>query len=848
MLVDANQHVDREGAVRAGVGFYGKNTMLITRRHGSWVVLGTLVTDVEIEASPPLDLDCGDCRLCIDACPTDALEEPGTLDATRCLSYWTQSPASIPEQYREPLGEMVYGCDICQEVCPWNRGVEKRRADEHVQRRADRLARRLAHGRRGERWRNGTTACTSRATIPATCVETRWSSSETSAGTRTRRSPSRTRPPPTTRCSRSMHVGPSAASPRGSSVSPEQRLSVERRLAWVRLAVVPFAILEAGIAAPYPAGRAVWVWATVAVFAVGAGVFLVLVRRKPGPAALARIGLAALVFDFALVSSFILALAFQPSVPAEQVMILVLVEAAFRYGIRGGLALAALSVPVLVAFEWLRADHFDQRFRWENVIVQVGVEVVIALLVGWLVERLRAEASLAEDRVHEAEQLRDELERRSHLLDAANRCARALGSSLELDEAFGAFIEELEGFVPFDRTAIILSDEGQIRVMATAGLKHDEVLQPGEALPPGALVEEVLRTGETAYRRDMRDHLYPEEATLTEIGLRSRVAAPLLLGERPIGMLAILRRKPDAFDEDEIELAALLGRLLASGVQNIRAYEAERATVAELRRLSTLRADFVSLVSHELRSPMAAVIGAARTLEERWRELTAEQRAAFLALIADETNRLATLIGDVLDTSRIEAGTFSYRFGDVDITELVRDTVAGFALQEEVTVVAHADRQLPKIQGDRERLRQVLQNLLENAVKYSRAGEEVDVRTRAENGRVLVTVEDAGPGIPREQQGLIFERFGRANVGLGKPGTGLGLFIARSIAEAHGGRLTVESAPGEGATFTLELPASASPQRRRAKPAGARGAGRPRPVRGTSRLTEARRTREPAGG
>jgi epoxyqueuosine reductase len=130
VLVDANQHVDREGAARAGVGFYGKNTMLITRRHGSWVVLGTLVTDVEIEPSPPLELDCGDCRLCIDACPTGALDEPGTLDATRCLSYWTQAPAPIPEAYREPLGDMVYGCDICQDVCPWNRGVEKRRRNE----------------------------------------------------------------------------------------------------------------------------------------------------------------------------------------------------------------------------------------------------------------------------------------------------------------------------------------------------------------------------------------------------------------------------------------------------------------------------------------------------------------------------------------------------------------------------------------------------------------------------------------------------------------------------------------------------------------------------------------------
>jgi epoxyqueuosine reductase len=132
VLVDANQHVDREAAARSGVGFYGKNTLLITRKHGSWVVLGTLVTTAELESTPPLDLDCGSCRLCIDACPTGALDEPGTVDANRCLSYWTQSKHPIPEPYRDELGDRVYGCDICQDVCPWNRGVEKRRAGDPV--------------------------------------------------------------------------------------------------------------------------------------------------------------------------------------------------------------------------------------------------------------------------------------------------------------------------------------------------------------------------------------------------------------------------------------------------------------------------------------------------------------------------------------------------------------------------------------------------------------------------------------------------------------------------------------------------------------------------------------------
>ena len=128
VLVDENQHVDREGASRAGVGFYGKNTLLITRRHGSWVVLGTVVTTAEIERSAPLDLDCGSCTRCIDACPTGALDDPGVLDSTKCLSYWSQAPGAVPAEYREEMGSYVYGCDICQDVCPWNRGTEKRRA------------------------------------------------------------------------------------------------------------------------------------------------------------------------------------------------------------------------------------------------------------------------------------------------------------------------------------------------------------------------------------------------------------------------------------------------------------------------------------------------------------------------------------------------------------------------------------------------------------------------------------------------------------------------------------------------------------------------------------------------
>jgi len=445
-------------------------------------------------------------------------------------------------------------------------------------------------------------------------------------------------------------------------------------------------------------------------------------------------------------------------------------------------------------------------------VTAVAVLVVLVLLTAavaaWLVVRLRRQSSATEARAREAERLRDELGRRADALEAANRCARALSSSLELDEAFEAFIREVRGLVPFDRIAIVLSEEGSAQVMAVAGVGAERVLPPGSARPiKGTLLEEILRTGQPTYRRDMENPGYPEEERFRELGLRSRFVTPLFLGARTIGMLSLVRREPDAFSEEEMELTGLLGRLVTSAVQNIRAYEAERKTVEELRRLSALRADFVSLVSHELRTPMAAVIGSARTLQQRWRELTAEQRESFLELIAGETGRLATLISDVLDTSRIDVGTFTFRFSDVDLGELVRDSVAAAGVSsDEVALRADVQEPLPVVRGDPQRLRQVLMNLLDNAIKYSPAGDEVQVRAHADDGRVRIDVRDHGPGIAREDQRLIFEKFGRVTAGNTRPGTGLGLFIARSIAEAHGGTLEVASAPERGAVFTLELP------------------------------------------
>ena len=590
----------------------------------------------------------------------------------------------------------------------------------------------------------------------------------------------------------------------------QRRWQLERWISWVRVAAVPWAALGVGlISRDYPDGYELAGWISTAVLAVGAAGFFVLDRRELSPLGQKAVCVGALAFDALVVWAYAFVFSFESGTPIRQLLFFPVIEAALRFGLVGGIVLPLLQLPVLVGTEAWRADRFEPPgFTTDHITIPLGLQFLMGLVVGWLVNRLVSEAALAEERVAESEQLQNKLGRRIDVLDAATRCARALGSSLDLEDAFAAFNRELRALLPFDRTAIVLAEEGSARVIAAVGAGADSVFAPGTRRPVvDSILEEILATGQPVYRRDMQDAEYPEEQEFDRFGLRCRIVAPLLVGARAIGMISVVRFQPDSFSDEEIELVSLLGRFLGSTVQNIRAYEAERTTVEELRRLSALRADFVSLVSHELRSPMASVIGSAKTLRQRWRELNPEQRESFLGLIDHETSRLADLVGEVLDTSRIESGSFSYSFSDVDVGELVRESTAvAERAQDEVKVLAQVASSLPTVRGDRERLRQVLTNLIDNAVKYSPAGAEVEVDTFAHNGLIHVEVRDRGPGVAAENQTLIFEKFGRVSGEHAKPGTGLGLFIARSIAEAHGGSLQVRSAPEQGSTFTLALP------------------------------------------
>jgi signal transduction histidine kinase len=234
---------------------------------------------------------------------------------------------------------------------------------------------------------------------------------------------------------------------------------------------------------------------------------------------------------------------------------------------------------------------------------------------------------------------------------------------------------------------------------------------------------------------------------------------------------------------------------------------AVRRELEELRERVARRAQFVAILAHDVRTPLASIIGSAHTLQQRGSELTREQHDRLLAVIGTEADRLAALLAEALDTARIDTDTFTYVFAEVDVAKLVGEAVAA-AHARGASVLHELQPGLPPVSGDDGRLRQLVSNLLDNAVKFSPPGAPVEVGATAVDGRVEVAVTDHGAGIAREHQELIFEQFGRV-AGTNRPGSGLGLFISRSIAEAHGGTLEVASAPGEGATFTLSLPALA---------------------------------------
>jgi PAS domain S-box-containing protein len=247
--------------------------------------------------------------------------------------------------------------------------------------------------------------------------------------------------------------------------------------------------------------------------------------------------------------------------------------------------------------------------------------------------------------------------------------------------------------------------------------------------------------------------------------------------------------------------------------------------LTEERVLEQMKSDFVATISHELRTPLAAIYGAALTVRRKDIDLDDELRDHLLGVIAEESDRLATIIEDLLLASHLDSGKLHLAIGECDARELMAGVIqaAEIHLPEGVTLELEADGELPHVVADPNQLRQVLTNLVDNAVKYSPDGGEVRARLEAVAGSVRFTIEDRGLGIPHEEQRRIFEKFYRLdpNMTRGIGGTGLGLYISRELVHRFDGRIWVEAREGGGSTFYVELPAAGRSQRRRAAAASA---------------------------
>ena len=231
------------------------------------------------------------------------------------------------------------------------------------------------------------------------------------------------------------------------------------------------------------------------------------------------------------------------------------------------------------------------------------------------------------------------------------------------------------------------------------------------------------------------------------------------------------------------------------------------AALDRLREFDRLKDEFIAIVSHELRTPLTSVYGAAVTLREH--TLDEGRRNALLEIVSTESARLARLLDDILWVSRLDSGRADTFITRVEPMALVSDVVNATRthLPPSLSLELHQPATPPPVAADPDKLRQVLVNLIENAVKYSDEG-RIEVRLEPHNGEMRFSVSDEGLGIPPEEHERIFDKFHRLDPDMthGVGGTGLGLYICRELVERMDGRIWVDSEPGKGTTFTFELP------------------------------------------
>ena len=413
-----------------------------------------------------------------------------------------------------------------------------------------------------------------------------------------------------------------------------------------------------------------------------------------------------------------------------------------------------------------------------------------------------------------------ELGRSVDQLNGLSKVGETVSSSLDPQEVLSSIVKhavELSGteggsIFEFDDE----SEEFQIRTAYGTG---QELLHAIRSIKVGlhdTLVGRAALSGTSLAVPDISRA--PSDAHLNELaraGWRSMLAVPLVRENRILGALVVRRRITGEFSEQVTDLLETFASQSALAIHNARLFQELALKTHELEIASRHKSEFLASMSHELRTPLNAVIGFSEVLLDRLFGEVNDKQVEYLEDIRDSGRHLLELLNEILDLSKVEAGRMELELGDASLREALEHGVAMVrerASRQGLSLDVAVDPGVDVVVADPLRLKQVILNLLTNAVKFTPSGGRVEARARRVGGEVQVSVEDSGIGIAEDQLERIFESFqqGPRSVSGAAEGTGLGLTLSKRIVELHGGRLWVESRLGHGSTFTFAIPGAIS--------------------------------------